>query len=98
MVFVSDHDNAIFVDRLPSKTKIGKDSWKRFRKKNLFYVSPSSPQLKRRLFLLKTQKTTSSASVWWGNTKSIFKEITTTFVRSSSTQENIRNSKLKRRL
>ena len=96
MVFVSDHDNAIFVDRLPSKTKIGKDSWKRFRKTNLFYVSPSSPQLKRRLFLLKTQKTTSSASVWWGNTKTSFKENARTFSKGTTTQENIRISKPKK--
>ena len=79
----------------------------------LFYVSPSSPPLsilskisitqenisisiKNLLFLLK--KATSSASVWWGNTKSSFKENARTFSKSSTTQENIRSSKPKKRL
>ena len=38
-------------------------------------------------FFLKTQKTTSSASVWWGNSKSSFKENARTFSKSSTTQE-----------
>ena len=76
----------------------------------LFYVSPSSPPLsilskisttqenisvsiKNLLFLLK--KATSSASVWWGNTKSSFKENARTFSKSSTTQE-IRISKPKK--
>ena len=42
----------------------------------LFYASLSSPQLQR-LFLLKTQKSHSSASDWWENTKSSFKDIRT---------------------
>ena len=45
------------------------------------------------LFLLK--KATSSASVWWGNTKSSFKENARTFSKSSTTQE-IRISKPKK--
>ena len=53
MVSFTDHYNAISIDRLPSKTKIGKDSWKRFRKIILFYVSPISLELQRILFLLK---------------------------------------------
>ena len=47
------------------------------------------------LFFLKTQKTTSSASVWWGNSKSSFKENARTFSKSSTTQE-IRISKPKK--
>ena len=27
MVYLTDHYNAIFIERFPSKTKIGKDSW-----------------------------------------------------------------------
>ena len=46
-------------------------------------------------FFLKTQKTTSSASVWWGNSKSSFKENARTFSKSSTTQE-IRISKPKK--
>ena len=43
------------------------------------------------LFLLKTQKNThSSASHWWGNTKSSFKENAKTFSKNSTPQENIR--------
>ena len=42
--------------------------------------------------LLKTQKTTSSASVWWGNTKSSFAENARTFSKSSTTQENIKKN------
>ena len=59
------------LDILPSKTKIGKDSWKRFLKIILFYVIPSSPQLQRLLFLLKAQKTTTLQQVTSGNTPNI---------------------------
>ena len=38
-------------------------------------------------FFLKTQKTTSSANVWWGYSKSSFKENVRTFSKSSTTQE-----------
>ena len=68
MVSFNDHYNAISVDRLPSKTKIEKYWWKRFRKIILFYVSPSSPQLQRLLFLLKTQEITTLEQVTGGNT------------------------------
>ena len=47
-------------------------------------------------FLLKTQKANhSSASDWWENTKSSFKENAKTFSENSITQENIRISRLK---
>ena len=42
MVSFTDHDNAISVDRLPSKTEIGKVSWYF---NNSLYVSPSSSPL-----------------------------------------------------
>ena len=45
-------------------------------------------------FFLKTQKTTSSASVWWGKSKSSFKGNARTFSKSSTTQK-IRIPKLK---
>ena len=47
-------------------------------------------------FFLKTQKTTSSANDWWGNSKSSFKENARTFSKSSTTQE-IRISKPKKK-
>ena len=49
------------------------------------------------LFFLKSQKATSSASAWWGNSKSSFKENARAFSKSSRTQE-IRISKAKKRL
>ena len=49
------------------------------------------------LFFLKLQKATSSASAWWGNSKSSFKENARAFSKSSPTQE-IRISKPKKRL
>ena len=163
MVSFTDHYNAISIDRLSSKTKIGKDSWKRFMKiillckpefssttrtsffikytknnhswardwweytkycfkenakilskksttqdlvfKRMLELFLTVPPLKKILqfqericfFFLKTQKTTSSASVWWGNSKSSFKENARTFSKSSTTQE-IRISKPKKRL
>ena len=94
MVSFTDHYNAISIDRLGSKTKVGKNSWKRFRKINVFYVSPSSSQLQRLCvskkkiaFSIKTQKP-SSAIGWWENTKSSFKEDAKSFFKSSTTQEN----------
>ena len=48
------------------------------------------------LFLLKKQrKNHSSANDWWENTKSSFKENARTFSKNSTTQENIRISRLK---
>ena len=41
-------------------------------------------------FLLKTQENHSSASDWWENTKSSFKENSRTFSKNSITKENIR--------
>ena len=47
-------------------------------------------------FLIKTQKINhSSASDWWENTKSSFKENARNFSKNSNTQENIRASRLK---
>ena len=34
MVSFADYYNAVYIDRLSSKTKIGKDSWKRFMRKD----------------------------------------------------------------
>ena len=49
IVAFTDHYNAIFIDRLPSETKIEKDS-RYFN--NFFYVSPSSPQHPRLMISL----------------------------------------------
>ena len=52
---------------------------------------------KKFAFLLKTQKTTSSASVWSGNNKFSFNENARTFSKSFTTQENTRISKPKKK-
>ena len=53
MVSSTDNYKAISIDRHPSKTRIGKDSWKKVMKIILFYASPSSLQPQRLLFQLK---------------------------------------------
>ena len=45
MVSFTDHYNAISIDRLLSKTKIGKDSWIHGALVTLFYVNLSFPPL-----------------------------------------------------
>ena len=42
MVSFTDNYNAISIDRNPTKTRIGKDSWEKIMKIILFYASPSS--------------------------------------------------------
>ena len=50
-------------------------------------------------FLLKTLKNNySSASDWWENKKSSFKENTRTFSKNSPLKDNIKISRLKKRL
>ena len=66
-----------------------KDSWKRIMK-IILYVSLSSPQLERLLFLLKTQKNNHfSAYNRWEYTKHCFKENPKILSKNSTTQENI---------
>ena len=90
----SDHYNTISIDRLPSKTKIGKDSWYF---KNSFLWKPSSPQLQWICFFMENaQKKHPSASDWWQCTQSCFKENATNFSKNLTTQENIRISRLKK--
>ena len=63
MVSFTDHYNAISIDRHSSKTKVGKYSWKRFMKIIILCKSEFSSATKTS-FLLKTQKSNSSASDW----------------------------------
>ena len=67
MVSFTGHYNAISIDRLSSKTKIGIDSWKRFTK----IILLCKPQLQRLLIVLKTQKTTTLWQVTGGDTPNI---------------------------
>ena len=89
MVSYTDNYNTISIGRLPAKTKIGKDSWKRFMKIFLFYVSLSSPQLQRLLFIKNTQINHSSASDLWEYTNFCSKDNAKILSKTSTTQENI---------
>ena len=81
MVSFTDHYNAIFIDRLPSQIKIGKEKI-HGTLIILFYVSLSSPQLQI-FFLLKTQKTTTLQQVTGGNTTNIvFKRMLRYFLKT----------------
>ena len=93
MVSFTDHYTAIFIDRFPSKTKIGKDSW-------YFNNSPlRKPELSLTTdlsFLLKTQNITTLQQVTGGKTLNlVLKKMLELFLKI---QENIRISILKRRL
>ena len=71
MVSFTDYYNAISIDRLSSKTKIGKDSWKRFMKIILLCKPEFSSTTKTSIFLLKTQRTTTLQQVTGGKTPNI---------------------------
>ena len=65
MVSFTDHYNAIFIDRFPSKTKIGKDSWY-FNNSHLYKLEFCFTT--KTLFLLITQNTTTLHQVTSGKT------------------------------
>ena len=92
MVSFTDHYNAIFIDRFPSKTKIGKDSWyfnNPFLCKPEFFLTT-----KTFIFLLKTQNTTTPQQVTGGKTLNpVLKKMLELFLKI---QGNIRISILKR--
>ena len=96
MVSYTDDYIAISIGRLSAKTKIGKDSWKRFMKIFLFYVSLSSPQLQRLLFIKNTKINHSSASDLWEYTNFRSKDNAKILSKTSTTLENI--TILKKRL
>ena len=82
MVFFTDHYNAISIGRLPSKTKIGKDSWYL---NNSLLCKPEFSSATN-TFFIKThaQKSNhSSANDWWEYTKSPFKEAAKIFFHHS---------------
>ena len=95
MVSFADHYNAISIERLSSKTKIGKYSWERFMKIILFYVCPRFPQLQRFFFIKNTKNNYSSVSGWWEYTKYRFKENAKILSTNSITQQNITISRKK---
>ena len=60
MVSFTDHYNAIFTDRFPSKTKAGKDSWY---VNNSLLLKPEFSSTSKTSFLLETRKTTTLQQV-----------------------------------
>ena len=94
MVSFNDHYNTISIDTLPSKTKIGKDSWY-FNNNSLLSKPKFSSVTKTFIFLLKTKNSHSSESDWWEYTKYCFKENAKMFPKNSTTQENIRILRLR---
>ena len=61
MIAFTDHYYAIYIDRFPSKTKTGKDSW--YFNNSLLCKPEFSLTTKTFLFLLKTQSTTTLQKV-----------------------------------
>ena len=64
MVSFTDHYKTIFIDRFPSKTKIGKGSW--YFNNSLLCKPKFSLTTKTFLFSLKTQNTTTLQQVTGG--------------------------------
>ena len=81
IVSFTDHYNAVFIDIFPSETKIGKDSWY-FNNSSLckseFSLTTDFP-----FGIKNTKHNHSSASEWWENSKSSFKEDVRTFSENS---------------
>ena len=74
MVSFTDHYNAISIDRFPSKTEIGKDSW--YFNNSLLCKPEFSSATKTFLFFIKNTKNNhSSASDWKKYSSSCFKDI-----------------------
>ena len=69
MVSITDHYNAISIDRLPSKTKIGTDSW--YFNNSLLCKPKFSSATKNFLSLLETQKIATLQQVTGGNTPNL---------------------------
>ena len=97
MISFSDHHNALFIDRLSSKTKIGKDLW-HFNNSILQNKDFCSTTKSLLSFLRTKQNNYSSISDWWKYTKSKIKETARSFPKNSTTQENTRISRLKKKL
>ena len=70
MVSFTDRYNAVSIDRLPSKIKLGKDAWKRFMKIILLCKSEFSSATKTSFFIKNTKKATLQ-QVASGNTSNI---------------------------
>ena len=72
MVSFTDHYHAIFIDRFSSETKTGKDSWYC---NNSLLCKLEFSSTTNIFFIKNTKNNHSSASDWWENTKSNFKDV-----------------------
>ena len=97
MIYFSDHYNALFIDKFSSKTKIGKDLW--HFNNSLLGKNDFCSTTKNLLAMLKTKRDNySTTSDWWEYTKCKIKDNAKTFSKNSTKQENIRISRLKKRV
>ena len=83
------HYNVISNDRLPSKTKIGKDSGKRFRKKSRLCKSQFSSATKTSFLIKKTKNSHTSTSDSWEYIKNRFTENAKILSKNSTKQGNL---------
>ena len=80
MISLTDHYNAISIERLPSKNKIGNNSW--YFNNSILCHPDFFSTTKNLLSLLKTQKSShSSASDWWNTINLIFKRMLQHFLK-----------------
>ena len=93
----SDHYNALLIERLSSKTKTGQDLWL-FNNTLLQNKDFSSSISNLHSSLKRKQDNFSSLSDWLEYRKIKFKQTARRFSKNSTTQENIRISRLKKRL
>ena len=97
MISFSDCCNALLIERLSSKTKTGKDLW--HFNNTLLQDKDFCSSITNLLSFLKTkQNNYPSLSDWWEYTKIKIKETARRFSKNSTTQENTRISRLKKRL
>ena len=97
MISFSDRYNALIIDRFSSKTELGKDLWyfNNSTSKNKDFCSTTKDLIS---FLKTKSNNYSSISDWWEYTKAQIKENARSFSKNYAKQENIRISRLKKRL
>ena len=97
MISFSDCYNALIIDRFSSKTELGKDLWyfNNSTSKNKDFCSTTKDLIS---FLKTKSNNYSSISDWWEYTKAQIKENARSFSKNYAKQENIRISRLKKRL
>ena len=97
MISFSDHYNALIVNRFSSKPKLGKDLW--HFNNSLLDKDEFCTKIQSFLTFLQTKQTNfSSTSDWWESTKYQIKEKIRSLSKNSTKHENIRISRLKKRL